>query len=673
SKSSAMYIDNIEIEWEAVGAEKVFAPTFDPAAGMVKAGTEVTLATQTEGAEIYYTTDESEPTAESTKYTAPIAINDYTVIKAVAIANGNASEVVTAEYMLMPAMEDLSPLMDFPDKTPFTVNCELTVVYANGANVYVYDGTNYGLIYKNDLGLAAGDVIAAGWDAQLSIYSGLYEIVPETELTKSESEPKVATPMVVDAEDAEMTLAAYNMNRYFTLQDVVFDAATPAGKSNFTGKMGETEVTFRNNFEIESVEAGTYNVTGFVGVYNANVQFYPIAYVANEPEDPNTLWKSDVEAEQSTADWRRVFTMTAEEAQEKIAVGDYLLVTVSYVDPEGGWPQVAILPIEGWPPYTNEGVSKDAACPFVVRFPIAGPTAKQMWENGFGVSGGDVRISKVAIEKATEELDPNTVWFGGKQCGWGDGISLSKEIFANAVAGDKVVINYTPGSEATLQIMPGGWSGPNFPIYAGLPFFVRDEANSQMVFTLQADFDAYDYEVDGETKTFDIFALLKSDGLMMHGPCYVNSILYISDYERQAANMEAYEAAQAEVQALYNEWAAAEAEVDENYPGCGDEDEAAAIASAIQALFTKISEELEATATEGNFVNPVTEEEIAAIQSQIAAWVEAAKDAYAGISAVEAEEGAEYYSLQGVRLAKPVIGQPCIRVANGTATKVIVK
>ncbi|MDE7375260.1 MAG: starch-binding protein, partial [Muribaculaceae bacterium] len=75
--------------------------------------------------------------------------------------------------------------------------------------------------------------------------------------------------------------------------------------------------------------------------------------------------------------------------------------------------------------------------------------------------------------------------------------------------------------------MPGGWSGPNFPIYAGLPFFVRDEANNQMIFTLQSDFNAYDYEVDGETKTFDIFALLKSDGMMMHGPCYVNSILYV--------------------------------------------------------------------------------------------------------------------------------------------------
>ncbi|MDE7375669.1 MAG: chitobiase/beta-hexosaminidase C-terminal domain-containing protein, partial [Muribaculaceae bacterium] len=472
SKSSAMYIDNIEIEWETVGEDKVFAPTFDPVAGMVKAGTEVTLTTPTEGAEIYYTTDESEPTAASTKYTAPIAINDYTVIKAVAIKNGKASEVVTAEYMLMPAIEDLSPLMDFPDKTQFTVNCELTVVYANGAYVYVYDGTNYGLLYKNNLGLAAGDVIAAGWDATLSIYSGLYEIVPETELTKSESEPKAATPMVVDAEDAEYTLMPYNMNRYFTLNGVVFEAATPAGKSNFTGKMGETEVTFRNNFEIASVEAGTYSVTGFVGVYNDAVQFYPIAYVAPEPEDPNMLWKSDVEAEQSTADWRRVFTMTAEEAQEKIAVGDYLLVTVSYVDPEGGWPQVAILPIEGWPPYTNEGVSKDSACPFVVRFPIAGPTAKQMWANGFGVSGGDVRISKVALEKATEELDPNTVWFGGKQCGWGNGISLNKEIFADCKAGDKVVINYEPG-EATLQVMPGGWSGPNFPIYAGLPFFVR--------------------------------------------------------------------------------------------------------------------------------------------------------------------------------------------------------
>ena len=54
---------------------KVANVTASPAAGAVAAGTEVTLATATADAKIYYTTDGTEPTAASTKYTAPIVID----------------------------------------------------------------------------------------------------------------------------------------------------------------------------------------------------------------------------------------------------------------------------------------------------------------------------------------------------------------------------------------------------------------------------------------------------------------------------------------------------------------------------------------------------------------------------------------------------------------------
>ena len=58
---------------------------------------EVTI-TATEGAKIYYTLDGSEPTTESTEYTAAFTINATTTVKAIAVANGKASDVVSAEY-----------------------------------------------------------------------------------------------------------------------------------------------------------------------------------------------------------------------------------------------------------------------------------------------------------------------------------------------------------------------------------------------------------------------------------------------------------------------------------------------------------------------------------------------------------------------------------------------
>ena len=58
---------------------------------------EVTI-TATEGAKIYYTLDGSEPTTESTEYTAAFTINATTTVKAIAVIGENKSQVTTATY-----------------------------------------------------------------------------------------------------------------------------------------------------------------------------------------------------------------------------------------------------------------------------------------------------------------------------------------------------------------------------------------------------------------------------------------------------------------------------------------------------------------------------------------------------------------------------------------------
>jgi LysM repeat protein len=76
-------------------------PAASPAAGEVAAGTTVTLSTTTEGAEIYYTTDGSDPDSAKTKYTAPIAINAALTIKAIAVKAGlTNSAVLEAAYTI---------------------------------------------------------------------------------------------------------------------------------------------------------------------------------------------------------------------------------------------------------------------------------------------------------------------------------------------------------------------------------------------------------------------------------------------------------------------------------------------------------------------------------------------------------------------------------------------
>ena len=83
-----------------VGKGTVATPTASPAPGNLYFVTQnVTLTSATEGAAIYYTIDNSTPTASSTPYTAPISVSTTTTIKAIAVKEGwNNSGVLTAAY-----------------------------------------------------------------------------------------------------------------------------------------------------------------------------------------------------------------------------------------------------------------------------------------------------------------------------------------------------------------------------------------------------------------------------------------------------------------------------------------------------------------------------------------------------------------------------------------------
>ncbi|WP_211315933.1 endonuclease [Oceanobacillus chungangensis] len=77
----------------------VQAVTATPGAGTMPTGTEVTLATGTEGATIYFTTNGDEPTEESVIYKEPIVLEQDTTIKAIAVKEGlKASNVASFAY-----------------------------------------------------------------------------------------------------------------------------------------------------------------------------------------------------------------------------------------------------------------------------------------------------------------------------------------------------------------------------------------------------------------------------------------------------------------------------------------------------------------------------------------------------------------------------------------------
>lgn len=110
NSARALYYRDITITYE-VEAGTVTAPTMTPAAGWVMEGTTVALSAQ-EGAEIFYTTDDTEPTEASTLYNAdsPIVVNADMTIKAIARLNNVNSPVKEAAYTVYPVNSADAPL-----------------------------------------------------------------------------------------------------------------------------------------------------------------------------------------------------------------------------------------------------------------------------------------------------------------------------------------------------------------------------------------------------------------------------------------------------------------------------------------------------------------------------------------------------------------------------------
>ncbi|MDE5795229.1 MAG: hypothetical protein K2I08_10970 [Muribaculaceae bacterium] len=245
--------------------------------------------------------------------------------------------------------------------------------------------------------------------------------------------------------------------------------------------------------------------------------------------DSKVLWQSEDPAGKLVGWGDPALTLSAEEAAS-IKAGDYLTMTVAGVDPENGWPQVALFEGNvGWPPAMNEGVG-GKEYPYVATFGVTMELADKIHANGVVFKGDGAYVSAVGLEEGTIAVGPNTVWFGPKQCNWGNPVSINKEVFANVAPYDKIVVEYDKSApEHTLQFLFGGWGGVNIPSYEAwkTDFLTNDEEAGAYTIELKPSLTNLLWGEEGNEQEYDLFTLLKNDGLLMHGPCLVNQVLYI--------------------------------------------------------------------------------------------------------------------------------------------------
>ena len=82
-------------------AEVPEMPTVSLNPGEYTGTQKIKLATETKGADIYYTIDGTEPTEQSFKYTKEVSISKTRVLKAIAVKDGVSSEVLSANYKIV--------------------------------------------------------------------------------------------------------------------------------------------------------------------------------------------------------------------------------------------------------------------------------------------------------------------------------------------------------------------------------------------------------------------------------------------------------------------------------------------------------------------------------------------------------------------------------------------
>lgn len=112
-------------------------PVFSPVAGSYSTTQSVSITDSTAAAAIYYTTDGSTPTSNSTKYTSPIPVPTSTTLKAIAVASGYTnSQVASATYTITASTTVAAPVFSEPGGN-YTSAQSITITDAtSGATIY---------------------------------------------------------------------------------------------------------------------------------------------------------------------------------------------------------------------------------------------------------------------------------------------------------------------------------------------------------------------------------------------------------------------------------------------------------------------------------------------------------------------------------------------------------
>ncbi|MBO7074653.1 MAG: chitobiase/beta-hexosaminidase C-terminal domain-containing protein [Bacteroidales bacterium] len=274
---SAIYMDEVRITWVAASGDVVATPAIIPNGGNFWDSQEVSITCATDGATIYYTTDGTDPTSESSVYSAPFTITANTTVKAFAVKTDMTdSEIATAEFTKATPMTVAQALAATPQNNVYVSGIisgitEVNTSYHNATYTISDDGTQSGQMtvfrgrYLNNTDFTATDQIQVGdivvVYGNLSTYQEVNQLAQGNYLVSLERPAApVATPtfnpeagVYTESQNVEISCETEGSTIYYTT-----DGTEPTNTSTeYTGAISVTETTTIKAIAIKNSDAST--------------------------------------------------------------------------------------------------------------------------------------------------------------------------------------------------------------------------------------------------------------------------------------------------------------------------------------------------------------------------------------------------------------------------------
>ena len=271
---------------------QVEKPKFTPNGGNFPASQTVALSCDTDGASIYYTTDESEPSAENGNlYEGEITLTSTTTLKAIAVKEGmRPSEVATATFTKT-GIDNLAGVNALGNSKNFTFVGNVVVTfkgtYGNHTLVGLRDvsqnnadGHGGGVFHNTATDLTVGQVLKPGWTGKTNVYAGLTQIenADGIELAAEPAEvlPFERSGFEFTAENLSEHISEYIILRNITISDDE-NNSNPAYKLATWNDGTKTVVyTLFDRFSVDYEDGDYEYLIGVVNVYNNTIQVYPL-------------------------------------------------------------------------------------------------------------------------------------------------------------------------------------------------------------------------------------------------------------------------------------------------------------------------------------------------------------------------------------------------------------